>query len=349
MAVTLKDIAKQVGVQASTVSRVLNGKNTKIKVASETKRRIFTAVKELGYHPNASARSLVTSRTKHLGLIMSDKVTDGFSNTFYSKYIEGVEQACRACGYGLNISLYNLSCIKSFVLSEGIGQRSVDGLILLGYAQAEVLKEFQAFSIPCVFLGDDVEEEHTVATVASDLIGGILKAIEYLAWHGHQRIAMTNIAYRRDCDSVHLHEQLIAKDSVAKNVNFSVLDLLGKVCGDFRDGPLLMKYWLDLPEDERPTAIIASDQAHTSLLREMRKVGLRCPEDISLISYVNTRLCEFADPPLTAIRQNVIQLADVAVKMLLKHVQLEVPLTAGDSRVNFPCELIVRDSCTQLI
>ncbi len=347
MAVTLNDIARVVGVKKATVSRVLNNKPNPVKVSETTRAKIFRAAKELGYHPNAAARALSTRRTGHIGFILSDNVTDGWSNMFYSRMFAGVEQACRERGYGLNVSLYNISNIDTFVFPPKVGQRSVDGLVLTDYVKAAVAHRFREFDIPCVCIGDNTEVTELIPTVATDIVGGLFQTICYAVGLGHRRIAMHTGIRRREREVGRMVMERMEQSPETAGCRLLLTGEILNTEPDYTSGKPLMDLWLGMPPEERPTTIIASDQALQGLLRELRKHGVSCPRDVSLISSCNTSQCEFTDPPLTSLELNQQELGRIAANMLIDHLEQGTSLGPEMSRNDFPCRIIIRESCAK--
>ena len=105
-----------------------------------------------------------------------------------------------------------------------------------------------------------------------------------------------------------------------------------------------MQRWLAIPQAQRPTAIIATDQTLVAFLKALRSADLQCPRDVSLMSPGDTLLCEFSNPGLTAVRHDLEKLGCVAADMLIDHLDDGTPLTADMSRDDFPFELIQRES-----
>lgn len=347
MPITLKDIAKTVGVGESTVSRVLNKTPNPIKISKETSQKIFRIAKESGYQPNAAARALVTRKTGHIGFILSDTVTDGFTNAFFAQGLAGVEKVCREKGYGLNISLYNLSNVDSFVFPKKVSQRSIDGLVLIGYVEAAVVHRFKEFGIPCIAINQNLEVVGLIPTVACDVVEGRYQAIRHAAKLGHQRFLYDTGIYP------HLQEigQLVidhAKQSPeTSHCHIEAMDIPEKR-SDYSTAKPIMDYWFSLPAAERPTVIVATDQTLFALLKQMDREGLKCPEDISLISSCDTHLCEFSRPALTAVNMDLERLGQTAANILINCLERGEELTTKHSKNDFPCELIIRESCMEI-
>jgi DNA-binding LacI/PurR family transcriptional regulator len=342
MPITINDIARVVGVKKSTVSRVLNDRPNPVKVSEETKRKIFQAAKDLGYHPNAAARSLSTRRTGHIGFILSDTIADGWANATFAQVLAGVENACHKRGYGLNISRYNLSNLDSFVFPARVGQRSVDGLVLTGYVEAAVVQRFREFGVPCVCIGDNVEVAGMIPTIACDIVDGLFQAVQYGVQSGHRRIIYWNEQTRRGREVGHLLIDRARAHPSTSDCRVTVQEVPGGLA-NYNDGKPMMEYWLSLPKEDRPTLVIASDQALVAFLVELVARGFHCPGDISLVSSCDTRLCEYAFPPLCAVSYDLEQFGQMGAEMLIGHLDDHSPFGPQMSR-NEPCRLKTRKS-----
>jgi LacI family transcriptional regulator len=343
MSTTLNDIAKTVGVRISTVSRVLNNKPNPIKISEATRRKIQAAAKELGYHPSAAARALATKRTGHIGFILSDDITGGWQNVYFTRYLAGLERAVRRRGYGLNISIYNLTNVDTFVFPSKIGQRSVDGLVLSGYVEEAIIHRFREFGIPCISLGQDTESVGLIPTIATDDVSGVLQAIHYALKLGHRRFLLQHSKTRRGREKAGLIAQRVKNDPYAQDIQ--VLLAESPEWMDYSAGKPLIETWLAIPKADRPTVIMASDQTMVTALRELDARGVNCPRDVSLICSCESLICQFTKPQLTCVDFNDELLAEAAADMLLDHLDQGKPLTPEMSRNDYPCNLVVRESC----
>ncbi len=342
MTVSIQQIAKKVGVSKAAVSMALRDHRN---ISEKRRRQIQKIARDLGYHPNAAAMALNTKRTGYIGFILSDDTTGGWTNVYFSTILQGIETCCHERGYGLHISRYNLSNIDTFVFPEKVGQRSVDGLILAGRGiETAVVDRFREFGTPCVAIGDTMEIAGLIPSVAQDMEGGLLKAVEYLAGLGHVRIGFR---YEPTARSRELGENLIRnarKNPSTSRCHVSLIDPEG-LRGNYYSADQLLKAWLKIPKPQRPTAIIGNDQSLLAFLKTLRTAGLNCPRDVSVISVGDTVLCEFSDPGLTAVRHNLEDIGRTAGNILIDHLEEKKLLSPASSRQDFPFELAVRESC----
>jgi DNA-binding LacI/PurR family transcriptional regulator len=267
---------------------------------------------------------------------------------YFAQHLVGIEKACRLRGYGVSVSLYNLSNIDSFVFPPKVGERSVDGLFLTGYVQADVVERFKEFGIPCVCIGDNLEVAELIPTIACDIVGGFHQAIVHAASRGHHRIGFCEEPDRRGREVAQLLSQRVAADPATAHCDFRIIQL-PQARNDYSDARPLADWLMGQPALERPTALLATDQTLVALLGELSRRGLRCPQDISLISNCDTVLCELCVPQLTAVNQNIEALGVTAAELLLNHLEHGAKLDKNVSRSDFACKLVVRDSCSGVV
>ncbi len=339
----MREIARLAGVSQPAVSAILNNRDNTIKVSEATRQNVLRVIRETGYLPNATGRALSTRRTNYIGFLLSDAMTGGWTNAFFTKIFSGVEQACRERGYGMHASLYNLTNVDSFVFPAKVGQRSVDGLVLTGYVEAAVVARFREFGIPCVCIGDNLEVAELIPTVTDDMIGGILQALEYLAGLGHIRIGYCPGPTRRGLELGNMIVRRAGANGKTSHCRVRMLEF--NQWADYNLAPVLLDTWLGIPVNDRSTAILASDQTVIGLLKEMSRRGLACPRDISLVAGGNTNLCEYSIPGLTAIDCDLEGMGKTAVYMLVDHLENGNALMPAMSRSDFRDHLIVRESC----
>jgi len=343
--VTIADVAARAGVGKSTVSYVMNASRTRVPISEKTRERVLEAARECGYHPNAAARALSTSRTGHIGFILSDRISGGWANAYFAQIFTGVEAAARRRGYGLNASLYNLSSIDSFVFPARVGQRSVDGLVLTGHVEAAVAERFREFQIPCVCIGDDTEVAGLIPTIATDIVSGTLEAVRHAAELGHKNVCYCRFQSRRGREVADALLERMASDPLTSQCRMAMFDPADQV--DYRSAEPLLEWWRMMPEVERPTVILTSDQAALAFLGQLTKHGLACPRDVSVISTCDSDLCRICHPALTAMDLSVTRLGEIAVELLIDHLEQDAPLTPQMSHNDHPCRLVVRDSCSR--
>ena len=331
--ITLKDVAKVAGVSYATVSRALSGSP---EVGSETRDRILKLCAEMGYTPNAVARSMVMKRTNIIGLIVT-----AIDNPFMSELTNHLEIYCRKCGYNLMVcnSSYNLDLEKE-VFSLLLG-RQVDGIIMLpvGNESYEGLKALTA-QVPTVFISENMQDlpENYVAV---DNRQGTRTATEYLYSLGHRRILYLGCRIRSVTHQLRLEGYLDACQSlgITPSVVHSVYPRSSQDAGY-----ALANQYFDAPHDH--TAMIcASDTLAIGVMHAAIERGISIPRDLSIIGFDNISYAALPQISLTTIDQPKQLMAISAMDMLLERIQHpDLPV----SRLIVPTQLVKRGSCIKV-
>lgn len=346
--VTLKDVARIVGVDVSTASTILGRKPKAARFAASTRQAIFDAAQRLNYQPNAAAQALATRRTGCIGMTLSNQVLRGWANHYFAGQLVGVEEVCRKRGYGLHINLYDLDNLDSFVFPKHVHQRAVDGLILAGYVRSGVIDRFKEFGIPVVCLGENHEVREQAPTISVDHVAKAVDAVRHAASLGHRRIGYCSLPTKRKAEITQQVQAAVASDEALREVSLGVFiersDLDMTI-----PGRELVDQVASIPSPERPTVMIFTTlEMPIAVLKEMRRRGWRCPDDLSIIADNDDDICEITDPPLTAMGQDLSRLGRIAANALIDGLESEaeepmVPLPHVKAR-----PLAIRQSVARL-
>jgi DNA-binding LacI/PurR family transcriptional regulator len=340
--ITMRDVADEVGVSKSTVSHVLN--DTRF-VADGTRQRVLDAVERLGYRPSQIARSLAVRHTHTVGLLISD-----VGNPFYPPVIKGVEEVALDHDYTVlfsNVS-YDLDRIVGSIRT--MIDRNIDGAIAMSSRfSSEMAAELLDNQIPTVLLDWDDEAmlpyREQVGLISFDFTGGIREAVRHLVDLGHRRFAHISgppdvWTSRRRCDA--FIEALVECGIAANEVMVVEGDL------QIEGGRAALHRLVEAGQP--PTAVFAAnDLTALGMLWEARKIGLRIPEDISLIGLDDIPLAEQTTPALTTVALPIYETGQVAMTMLLEMICREDVEPSDDyfTRQVIPTRLIVRESTTR--
>ncbi|MEV4160679.1 LacI family DNA-binding transcriptional regulator [Nonomuraea dietziae] len=324
----IKDVAAHAGVSVATVSRVLNDNPS---VTEETRDRVYAAMKELRYVPNAVARSLRTEATRTLGLIIGDIL-----NPFFTELARGVEDEARQAGYTVIIGNADERAEEQDHYVRTLVEQRVDGLLICPTAEVTPLvEELVRTGRPLVFL-DRTISGLDVPSVRADGATAIAELVAHLKSRGHRRIAFAS-------GPAMLSTGRERTEAFAAAMAEAGLDLRAEymAAGDFREGSgrAITARLLDLPEP--PEVIFFGDNLMTlGGLDEIRARGLSIPGDVAVASFDDVTWFVHVDPPITAIAQPTAEMGRTAVRLLLQGV-------AGRSgqSVVLPAELVVRRSC----
>ncbi|MET8813365.1 LacI family DNA-binding transcriptional regulator [Streptomyces sp. NPDC004549] len=359
---TMADVARRAGVSVATVSHVLNDTRP---VLPHTRQAVLDAVDALGYTPNTLARSLVTSRTRSIGLAVS-----AISNPYFTEILQGVEAAALAEGYSLLIADPHDDPEHELKVVQLLRERRVDGMIVAPSARPEELVTYlRRQAVPTVFLdrvitrdddgvgdgdsGSDGEAAEGVGLEPGDQLtsqaGGfdqvcaensepMARLVTHLADLGHRRIGLIAglpglsttseriTGYRQGLDSAGLPYDA---DLVVSGSSESAA--AERATADLLSRP------------GAPTALVTANNAMTiGTLRALRERGLSVPDDIALCSFDDFAWADLFSPRLTAIAQPSREMGARAVRVLLDR------LAAPDrptTTVRLPCAFVHRTSC----
>ena len=318
MSATMEDVAKLAGVTQPAVSAALGSKPSSVRVSARTRQRILRAAEKLKYQPIAAARALARRRAGVIGFLLSDATTGGWANAYFAWQLTAVEHNCQRRGYAVQPCLYNLTNIKQFVLPKQVGERAVDGVITTGSVRAEIVEQFVESGIPMVHIGEYVDDRGKVPVVSYDVAALVSEAVRHAVSLGHRRIGLfTGPSERSDAQRQQVESQLAADGEPPVTLLFPPLP----TPLDHTAGSAVVQWWMGQVETSRPTLLIASDQVLAGVVKELARRGLQCPRDLSLISQGDSLLCELLTPGLTAIDQDVPEMARVACDLLVDRLE----------------------------
>lgn len=333
MKVTIDDVAKMAGVSKTTVSRILNGHFEH--ATEETKKRVLEVIRELDYRPNALARGLKQMRTNVLGIILSN-----LQNPYWTRVLEGVEDACRALGYSLMICNSNDDPQLEEEYIRGLQMRQVDGIII-----NPTMKNFALYEslignkYPVVAVNRKVAELELDTVVVDNVMGAML-AIDQLCKNGRKNIAI--MVYPPEGVSPRLERIEGYKQGLVRNglaVRDSLIRILPEKKGIVKEATKEL-----LAQSPEVDAIFSTNNMMTlEILEAIKEQNLRVPQDISLIGYDETVWSMHLDPPLTTVNQPAYEMGEIAVKSLIKRIQAKRPVKAKTTLLE--PNLIIRRSC----
>ncbi|WP_420884662.1 LacI family DNA-binding transcriptional regulator [Acidipropionibacterium acidipropionici] len=322
---TIKDVAARSGMAIGTVSRVLNGSQA----TSEASRlAVLEAARELGYLPNAHARSLRSAHSGTIALLVPD-----IRNPFFAELARVVESA--ALDHGLATLLCNADedAAQFDRYVEVIRRQRVDGVAMIPLGEAhQAIDRVIADAIPMVFLDRHVPDI-AVPSVVSDPEPGLSQAVDRLLEAGHTRIGFITgpMASSTGRERFHAYRSAMA----ARGIDVDP-ELVSH--GDFQEESGMQGSALLL--DRGVTAILASDSLMSmGALRTCHARGLRIGQDIDLIGFDDLPVFTLTDPPLTVVDQPIAEIGRHGVEMLLARMAGE----QADS-VRLPTRLIDRSS-----
>jgi DNA-binding LacI/PurR family transcriptional regulator len=330
---TLRDVAAAARVDKTTVSVVLNGNKSGTRVSDATRRRIEAAAVELGYQPNAIARSLRTQRTGVIGFYSGHEFVNAH-DLYLSEIISGLQDSCNAFRYDLLLhSAFRVHSTEALYAELANGK--VDGLLLFASGDDALVNLLAASTMPAVAITDSVPNLPSV--VVDDAEGGRLAA-RHLAAKGHRRV-LYSTAGPLSRAYISVVRRLEAFRETAAALGMTVLEAPA-VDGNARLSDE-QRALLTAPPGERPTAAVCwTDGAAHRIMKESRALGLRVPDDLAVIGY-NGITTEFEPSyTLTTIRAPWSDVARTAVGQVVDRLRgkpipgetvLPVTLVEGDT------------------
>jgi DNA-binding LacI/PurR family transcriptional regulator len=335
---TIKDVAIRAGVSPSTVSRVISNHP---RISEKTKRQVRLAMEELGYHPNALARSLVKKSSEAIGVLIPSTTEEFFMNPFFPEVLRGISDVARREGFDLLLSTSDSGKEDVKSLQRMIHGKRVDGVLLLSSRmQDPLIRMLQDSPFPATLLGRP-EDGFAISCVNNDNIDACYRATRHLIDLGHRRIGFL-------CGDEAL---LVTKDRLQgyqRALEEAGLEVDPKLIysSQFMEqgGYVGMMRLLALPD--RPTAIVASDDVLAfGAMRAAGELGYQIPEDIAVVGFNNVRLAEMSNPSLTSMDVHIYELGTAVAELLIEQMRKQ---DAQAKTVIVPSELVIRHSCGAL-
>jgi LacI family transcriptional regulator len=320
-------------VSITTVSNVLNGRTEAMSV--ETLLRVRETIQALNYRPSRVARSLVTSQTATIGVIVNE-----ISTPLFLQALNVIEPLARNADHNI------LLCIAQNPADEIhavdlLLEKAVDGIIFLSnsfYLAEDFLAELPT-STPPLILVNRATHLDRFDQIQFDNLNGIVAAVRWLVERGHRRIA--HLYGRPDRRSFEVRQQGY-RQGLAEN-GLEYRDAYERPA-DYDAAPAR---WEEetralLALSPRPTAILApNDVIVATVMRTVQQAGLRAPQDISLVGFDDQSFCTFLNPALTTIRVPIIEAGRRAIELLLARIAGQ---RTDPVQLTLPCPLIVRES-----
>ena len=305
--VSIKDIAKAAGVSHPTVSRALSDSPL---VNAETKARIQLLAQEMGYSPDAQARSLVLGRTLTIGVVVTT-----IADPFIAEIVQGVESTAYDHGYSVILASSSGKSGRELAAVEMLGSKRVDGLIVTSSRVGALYQEhLDRLGVPIVLINSHREQRGAYTfSVNVDNRHGARTATEHLIDLGHRRIAYVTGAVKHsdDLERQAGYRQALAEAGIAYDPGL-VVPGTGRSGGGERAFPMLSV--LSPP----PSAVFCyNDMTAVGLMQAAQDDGLKVPEDLSVVGFDDIPLASYVTPPLTTIAQPVPKMGRIAVEMVL--------------------------------
>lgn len=332
--VTIKDVARVAGVSPSTVSRVISDSQ---RISQKTKKLVRKTMKELGYHQNAIARSLVTQKTNTIGLVMARPTQEAFANPFFSEIIQGIAVVTQEKHYNLILSSTGDYHEEQEETIKLIRNRRVDGVILMASrSNDELISQLLEVEIPFVLIGRSPEHQG-IPIVNNDNIRAVYDTVNYLFEKDYQNI----IALSGPKEYIFSQDRILGYQKALvehTHRNHRIIYIDDFTYGDGYQGTLEFlksnKKYFD--------AIFAfDDMIAMGALHAVQDYGLRVPQDIGIVGFNDDPMISYQRPALTTVKIPINKMGREAAKMLINI--LDNKDYQGEEII-LETELIIRDT-----
>ncbi|MFP4020084.1 MAG: LacI family DNA-binding transcriptional regulator [Halanaerobium sp.] len=331
-------IADEAGVSKSTVSRVINNKAG---VKDSTREKVNRVIQDLNYKPNSSAKGLASKKTNTIGLVISD-ITD----PFFAMFVKGAERKAMEANY--NIMLANshwmveeeLKCVQMF--EEG----RVDGILMISGGSEEKLDNYlnnlASNNLDIVVIDRKIKNKK-IPKLNSDNLDAGYRATKYLLELGHRKIAHIKgediASSDASKDRVKGYKKALAEAGIEEEIIYP---------GYFAREEAYHSTKKLLQDHPEITAIFyASDMMAVGGLKALKDMGLKVPEDISIISIDGLEMAALMDPPITTLAQPAFKMGYLGMEKLIKKLDDQTDNSQIEDSI-FKMELIERESTKKL-
>ena len=332
MAVTIKDVAAKCGLSISTVSKAFNNYAD---ISAETREAVQRAAKEIGYYPNAIARTLKTNRSNNLGVLFQEESGTGLTHSFFAQVLQAFKAEAEKHGYDITFINHNIGW-NGMTYLEHCRYRNVDGVCVVcaNFFAPEVVA-LVASDIPVVTIDHAFSNR---SCVLSENVKGMKELVEYAASMGHRRIAYVHGEHASVTEKrITGYYRGLAASGIEPNPDY----LVDSVYDSPEAGAKAVRQLMALPEP--PTCILLPDD-HTALgaLDAAAELGLRVPQDLSIAGYDGSRIAQLTRPRLVTVAQDSRKMGVQAALYLID--RIENPRTAESEMGMIPTMLVKGES-----
>lgn len=332
MAASIEDVARHAKVSISTVSRVVNRREL---VNAKTRARVESAIRELGYQPNAFARALMLRRSEIVGLVLPD-----LHGEFYSEIIRGANARARDLGYNLVISSTR-DGDESHSLLHAVQQRTIlDGLaVMVSEVTHHVQEALRGLRLPFVVLDDAIETAPHDSVIIDQRHGAQAMMDHLLGPCGAQRIIFVG-GQVTNVDTMARYavygERLAAAGRPAAAEDVFYLDYAYETA--FALARTHVRAWAG----PRNCVFAANDEMAAGIIAAATTAGIRVPDELAVVGFDDTRVARMTHPPLTTVRVPMSEMGARAIELLCGRLAEPDRPTV---RISLQPELVVRASC----
>jgi LacI family transcriptional regulator len=336
--VTLKQIAKELDVSISTVSKSLRDSH---EISEDTRLKVQAFAKLYNYKPNNIALSLKNKKTKTIGIIIPEIV-----HHFFATVISGIEQVANEMGYNVIVCLSNESFDKEVINMEMLATGSTDGFIMSLSKETQQKKDFHHIQevinqgMPVVMF-DRITNDVLCDKVIIDDQMAAYEAVDHLVGAGFKEIALVTTV-----DYVSVGK--LRTDGYINALNDHDIPVREELIVKIEDTDHCEEPIAALLESQRPRAIFAVNELFAvTCIKQANKMGIRVPQDLSVIGFTDGIISQFSSPSITTVSQNGIKMGGRAAKMLIDRLELDEENEQYTTEL-IETELVLRESTPTL-
>lgn len=330
--ITIKDIARELGISPSTVSRALKNHPD---ISAKTKTAVHELANKYHYKPNAVALSLRSSKTHMIGVVIPNIV-----HYFFSSVISGIEHVANEAGYNVMICQSDENEEREITSIQTLTSSRVDGILASVSKDTTDFRHYRELvdnNLPLVFFDRAIKEINTDKVIIDDVKGAYI-ATEHLLKMGCKRIV--HLAAPQNLQIGQRRKEGYIK--ALKEYGILVDEKLIRKCDSRKEAIQVMKEVLD--EGIKPDGVFAvNDLTATGVLRVLKDYNLQVPRDVKVVGFSDGFVANVTDPTLTTVDQHGFEMGKEAAQLLLNRITKEVDNYSPITKV-IPTDLIIRES-----
>ena len=337
--VSINDVAARANVSISTVSRVIN---QNANVSREKEEAVLKAVDELDYIPNGLAQGLVTKKSKSIGVLIAD-----IGNLYYSYLVKSIEKELRAAGYYAVIGNTEWDGKREKEYIRHLIQRQVDGFVLASTSlSADYINQLADKDIPLVVLDREIKSDKINKIRINDYKGGYQAAEHLLECSYNYFVHLQGAKFTATAaDRARGFKEAMQDNQVAQS-NYEILSSsfveaeAARDIADFLDSKTI--------KAERLGIFAANDAAAFGVLKELKKRGIKVPEQAGVVGFDNVNFAEYSSPALTTISRPINEIGRISAQILLESLEKNEDEEIKERDLTLPVELIKRESTAKI-
>jgi len=331
--VTIKDIAKALGISPSTVSRALKDHPD---ISPKTKEKVKKLAEQLQYRPNAIALSLKHQKSFTIGLIIPEIV-----HHFFSSVISGVSDVAYANGYKVVITQSNESFDREVADTQALLSSRVDGVLVSVAKESknfDHLRNLEKNGIPIVFFDRAVDSIVTDKVVVDD-VNGAFQAVTHLLEQACKRILLLTSPSHLLITKNRLegYKRALSRQNIEFEENLVVQ------CDTHDDAIWVLERLIKEDKIEFDGVFAVNDATAIGAMRSIKNAGLKIPEDVAIVGFTNGLISQMTDPQLSTVEQHGFEMGQIAARILLNHIESNDEYYIPETRV-LKTELVIRES-----